>query len=424
MDAFLGEKLFSNRSKNGLMTYVLPKKNFNKVFAMYSTHYGSIDSEFIVPGTGERLKVPEGIAHFLEHKMFEMEYGNVFDKFAELGASSNAFTNYTNTTYLFSATSSFEQNLDLLLEFVETPYFTKESVEKEKGIITQELRMYEDEPEWQVLLNLLRCLYHNHPVRIDIGGTVESIQKIDVDTLYKCYNTFYHPSNMILFVTGCIEPNEVFELVERHENRKNIGVQPPIERIYPEEPGSIHSPTSIVKLDVAEPMFLMGFKDNDVGYEGFELLKKEICIGILLEVLFGKSSVLYERLYEEGLIDDRFSFSYEGQKDYGFCTIGGETRDPERLHKEILESISQNQARGVAEEDFVRVKKKFLGDFIQGFNSVEFIATSFVSYYHKKIDIFDYMKALNEVTFEDVNGRLKTFLDFSRHAASTVMPKN
>lgn len=423
MDTFLGEHLYSHRSNNGLMTFVLPKKNFNKVFAMYSTRYGSIDSEFIVPGTGEHLKVPEGIAHFLEHKMFEMEYGNVFDKFAELGASSNAFTNYTNTTYLFSATSFFEQNLNLLLEFVETPYFTRESVEKEKGIITQELRMYEDEPEWQVLLNLLRCLYHNHPVRIDIGGTVESIQKIDVDTLYKCYNTFYHPSNMILFVTGCIEPEEVFSLVEKQENKKHMGAQPPIERIYPEEPGFINTAASTVRLDVSEPMFLMGFKDTDVGYDGYELLKKELSIGILMEVLFGKSSEMYERLYEEGLIDDRFSFSYECQKDYGFCTIGGETRDPERLHKEILESISKNKDRGISKEDFTRVKKKFLGDFIQGFNSVEFIATSFVSYYHKNIDIFDYMKALEDIKFEDVVGRLYSFFDFSRHAASTVMPK-
>lgn len=423
MDAFLGERLYSHRTGNGLMTYVLPKQNFNKVFAMYSTHYGSIDSEFIVPQTGERLKVPEGIAHFLEHKMFEMEYGNVFDKFAELGASSNAFTNYTNTTYLFSATSFFEQNLRLLLEFVETPYFTEESVEKEKEIITQELRMYEDDPEWQVLLNLLRCLYHNHPVRIDIGGTVDSIQKIDSQILYKCYNTFYHPSNMILFVTGCIEPDRVFDLVEKQEARKNLDAQPPIKRIYPEEPAYIKAEASTIKLDVSEPMFLMGFKDNDVGYDGYELLKKELSISILMEVLFGKSSKAYERLYEKGLIDDRFSFSYEGQKDYGFCTIGGETRDPKRLHEEILKNISENRKNGIAREDVNRVKKKFLGDFIQGFNSVEFIATSFVSYYHKNIYIFDYMKALEDIKFEDIVIRLDSFFDISRHAVSVVMPK-
>ncbi|WP_422444204.1 EF-P 5-aminopentanol modification-associated protein YfmH [Thermoanaerobacterium sp. DL9XJH110] len=423
MDLFLGEKLFSRRSRNGLWTYVLPKKNFSKVFALYSTHYGSIDSEFIVPATGEHLKVPEGIAHFLEHKMFEMEYGNVFDKFAELGTSSNAFTNYTSTTYLFSATSNFKQNLKLLLEFVDTPYFTKENVEKEKGIITQELRMYEDDPEWQVLLNLLRCLYHNHPVRIDIGGTVDSIQKIDVETLYKCYNTFYHPSNMLLFVTGCAEPEDVFNLVDEHEKEKNLAPQAEIKRFYPEEPDTINMPSAGVNLDVAEPLFLMGFKDVDVGYDGYDLLKKEITTAILLEILLGKSSQLYEHLYEEGLIDDRFSFSFEGQKDYGFCTIGGETRDPERLHHEILDSISSSKENGLAPEDLARVKKKFLGDFIQGFNSLEFIATSFVTYYHKKINLFDYIKALQEITLNDVTRRLHDFFDFSRHAVSVVMPK-
>jgi predicted Zn-dependent peptidase len=401
----------------------MPKKDYNKIFAMYSTHYGSIDSEFIVPDTGEHLKVPEGIAHFLEHKMFEMEYGNVFDKFAELGASSNAFTNYNNTTYLFSATSYFHENLQLLLEYVETPYFTEPSVEKEKGIIAQELRMYEDEPQWQVLFNLLKCLYYKHPVRIDIGGTVESIQKIDVDTLYKCYNTFYHPSNMIFFVIGCIEPEQVFELVEKNEATKGLVPQDDIKRIYPEEPSTVYKTTHTAHLDVNEPLFLMGFKDADVGYDGSLLLKKEVTTGILLEIMLGRSSELYERLYEQGLIDDRFSFGYEGQKDYGFCTIGGETADPEKLHKELTESISNTIKKGINAKDLERVKKKFMGEFIQGFNSLEFIATSFVSYHHKNINIFDYMKILQGITMEDIIKRLNSFFDSSKHATSIVMPK-
>ena len=423
MDSYLGERFFSQRSKNGLQIYVIPKKDYNKVFAMYSTHYGSIDSEFIVPDTGEHLKVPEGIAHCLEHKMFEMEYGNVFDKFAELGSSANAFTNYTNTTYLFSTTTHFKQNLQLLLEYVGTPYFTESSVEKEKGIIAQELRMYEDEPEWQVMLNLLKCLYHKHPVRIDIGGTVESIQKIDKDILYKCYKTFYHPSNMILFVIGCIEADEVFELVEKNESAKNLVPQGNIKRIYPDEPSTIKKLSHTVNLDVAEPLFLMGFKDTDVGYDGSKLLKKEIIMGILLEIIFGRSSKLYEQLYEEGLIDDKFNFGYEGQKDYGFCTIGGQTPEPEKLHDKLQKSIAKILEKGINPEDFDRVKKKFMGGFIQGFNSLEFIAGSFVSYNHKNINIFDYMKALQEITLEDVTDRMNGFFDYSQHATSVIMPK-
>ncbi|TYP54952.1 EF-P 5-aminopentanol modification-associated protein YfmH [Thermosediminibacter litoriperuensis] len=419
----IGENLFYRKFDNGLKAYVLPKKNYNKVYAVYSTRYGSIDSEFVVPGTGERLKVPEGIAHFLEHKMFEMSYGNVFDKFAELGTSSNAYTNYTNTTYLFSTTTAFEESMRLLLEFVETPYFTEESVEKEKGIITQELRMYEDDPEWQVLLNLLKALYHRHPVRDDIGGTVESIQKIDVDTLYKCYNTFYHPSNMVIFVAGAVEPEKVFDLIMEHEKNKDLAPQDEIMRIYPEEPDTICKPKIDVKLSVSQPIFLMGFKDADVGYDGVELLKKEITVSLLLEVIFGRSSVVYERLYEEGLIDDRFGFSYEGQKDYGFCTIGGETRDPVKLREELIKSISEVKEKGLSREDFERVKKKYLGDFIQGLNSLDFIANSFISYYHKNINIFDYPRFLKQITFEEVSRRLYDFFDFNRMASSTVYPK-
>lgn len=423
MESCLAERLFSKETQSGLKVYVLPKKDYNKIFAMYSTNYGSIDSEFIVPGTGEHLKVPEGIAHFLEHKMFEMEYGNVFDKFSELGASPNAYTSYTNTTYLFSGTSHFRESLKLLLEFVESPYFTEESVEKEKGIITQELRMYEDEPEWQLLLNLLKCLYHKHPVRIDIGGTVESIQNIDVETLYKCYHTFYHPSNMILFVIGCIDPEEVFELVEKNEASKGLSPQAEIKRIYPEEPTTIHKVSHEVKLDVNEPLFLTGFKDADVGSDGKALLKKEITTELLLEIMFGRSSELFERLYEEGLIDDRFSFGYEGHKDYGFCTIGGETKDPEKLHGELLGCISSTIEKGTDIEDFQRVKKKYTGEFISGFNSLEFIATNFVSYHHKNINIFDYLKVLEEITMQDVTERLNSFFDFSRNATSLVIPK-
>ncbi|KXG78490.1 putative zinc protease AlbF [Fervidicola ferrireducens] len=420
---FIGENLLYRKFDNGLKAYVLPKKNFNKVYAVYSTKYGSIDNEFVVPTTGERLKVPEGIAHFLEHKMFEMPYGNVFDKYAELGTSSNAYTNYTNTTYLFSTTSAFEESMRLLLEFVETPYFTKESVEKEKGIITQELRMYEDDPEWQVMLNLLKALYHRHPVRDDIGGTVESIQNIDVDTLYKCYETFYHPSNMVIFVAGAVDADKVFDIIEERENKRGKLSQGEIKRIYPEEPDTVNKPRIDVKLSVSRPLFLMGFKDNDVGYDGIELLQKEIITNILLEIIFGKSSLAYEKLYEEGLIDDRFSFGYEGQKGYGFCTIGGETKDPEKLKDMLVTSIDEAKEGGLKEEDFERVRKKYLGDYIQGFNSLEFIANSFVSYYHRNVNIFDYPEVLKRITFEEAERRLREFFDFDRMAVSTVYPK-
>jgi len=228
---------------------------------------------------------------------------------------------------------------------------------------------------------------------------------------------------MILFVIGCIEPEEVFELVETMQNSKGQIPQGDIKRIYPEEPATIFNSIHRVHLDVNEPLFLTGFKDIDVGYDGDDLLKKEIATELLLEIMFGRSSEFYERLYEEGLIDDRFSFGYEGHKDYGFCTIGGETKDPDKLHKELLECISYTIKRGIDFNDFQRVKKKYMGEFISGFNSLEFIATNFVSYYHKNIDIFNYLKVLDEITLQDVIKRLHSFFDFSRNATSVVMPK-
>lgn len=408
---------------NGLKVFVLPMKKYNKAIAVYSTKYGSIDSEFVLPYTGEKLKVPEGIAHFLEHKMFDMEYGNAFDKFAEYGAESNAFTSYNNTTYYFSTTSNFFESLKVLLDFVETPYFTEESVEKEKGIITQELRMYEDDPEWQVYLNLLKSLYHNFPVRIDIGGTVESIQKINTELLYKCYETFYHPSNMVLFIVGPVEPKEVLEFVEQHEEQRKLGAQPEIKRIYPEEPETVFQKEVKIYHSVTQPLMLLGFKDVDLGYDGEKLLKKDVIISILLDIMFGKSSETFEKLYEEGLIDDRFGFSFEAYKDYGFCSIGGNTKDPERLSQEIIKSIRKIKAEGLKKEDFEIMKRKFIGDFIQSLNSLDFIAHSFVSYYHRGINMFDFSRVLYELEFDDVMNYLEGFFNEDRMSISMVLPR-
>lgn len=408
---------------NGLKVFILPMKNYNKTIAVYSTKYGSLDSEFILPGSEEKIKVPEGIAHFLEHKMFDMEYGNAFDKFSELGAESNAFTSYNNTTYYFSTTSNFYESLKVLLDFVETPYFTEESVEKEKGIITQELKMYEDDPDWQVYLNLLKSLYHAFPVRIDIGGTVESIQRINTELLYKCYNTFYHPSNMILFIIGPVDAKEVLEFVEKHEEKRNLKSQKEIKRIYPDEPKTVFQKEIKIRHSVAQPLLLLGFKDVDTGYDGEKLLKKDIIIGILLEIMFGKSSETYERLYEAGLIDDRFGFSFEAYKDYGFCTIGGNTRDPEKLANEIIKNINSFKTKGISREDFEIIKRKFKGDFIQSLNSLDFIAHSFISYYHRGIDMFDFPLALEELSFDEVVNYIESFFDEDRMSISMVLPK-
>ncbi|MDI3534283.1 MAG: hypothetical protein PWQ82_648 [Thermosediminibacterales bacterium] len=416
------ERIVSKVLDNGLSVFLMRKKGYNKKFAIYATHYGSIDNEFVIPGEEKPIKVPDGIAHFLEHKLFEEEYGSVMDRFAEQGASSNAYTNYTTTAYLFSCTDRFYENLDLLIDFVQKPYFTKENVEKEKGIIEQEIRMYLDDPGWRVFMNLLKALYHKHPVRIDIAGSVESIRQIDMDTLYKCYETFYNPENMVLFAVGDFDEAEALNKIESNFKKRKYEVHGKIKRFYPEEPKEIYKTKIVENLSVSEPLFHMGFKDTDVGYDGSKLLKKDITTRILLDMILGRSSKLYRQLYEEGLIDDRFSLDYEGQKDYGFCVIGGPTRDPEMLHDRILKGLEEYKVKGLNKEDYERNKKKMIGNYIKGFNSPEFIATTFISYHFKNINILQYLEYLNIITFKDVEERFSSFLDPKYHSYSVILP--
>lgn len=418
----IGEKLYHKKMKNGLNVYVLHKKGYNKKYAVFATHYGSIDNKFVVPGEIEPLEVPEGIAHFLEHKLFEEEFGNIFDKFADLGASANAYTNYTYTAYLFSCTSRFEENLNLLLDFVQRPYFTKENVEKEKGIIEQELRMYQDDPHWSVLHNLLQSLYRLHPIRIDIGGTVDSIQKIDVETLYKCYETFYHPENMVLFVVGDFDVAGVFELVEKNISKREYKPRGKILRIYPEEPKEINQRKITKKMSVSRPLINIGFKDNNNGYRGRDLFKKIVTSEILLCMLFGKSSDLFWELYNDDLIDDNFDFDYEGNVDYGFAIIGTPTRDPDKLHEKLLEGIEHYGKRGLKKDDYTRTKNKVTGNYIKGFNSLEFISTLFVGNYFKQINVLDFIEILGEITFEDVEKRFYELLNPDYHSYSVIEP--
>ena len=316
-NALLKEKIVWRRIEPGLEVFVLPKKGYKKKYATYSTNFGSIDSHFVVEGEGEELVVPDGVAHFLEHKLFEDEEGNVFDRFAKLGASSNAFTNFTNTTYLFSSTDHFEECFEILLDFVQNPYFTEESVEKEKGIIEQEIRMYEDNPGWRIFFNLLTALYRKHPVQKDIAGTVESISHIDKDVLYKCYRTFYHPSNMALFVVGDVDADKVLDQVAANIGRRNYSPLGEIKRIYPEEPRELEKEQVVQELVVSQPIMNLGFKDLDVGYDGERLFRRELATALVLDVVFGSSSKLYNELYEEGIIDDEFDAGYVAEKEYG-----------------------------------------------------------------------------------------------------------
>ncbi|MEE1043505.1 MAG: pitrilysin family protein [Clostridia bacterium] len=416
-DKRLNEVLYKGVHKSGLTVYVLPKKEHSKSYAAFATNYGSIDYRFIIPGEKEYTEIPDGVAHFLEHKLFEQPDGsNAFDSYSMTGANANAFTSFNSTVYLYSCTDKYYENLEILLDFVSNPYFTKENVDKEQGIIGQEIRMYDDDPGWRVFFNLLDCLYVNHPVKKDIAGTVESIGEIDKDLLYKCYNTFYNPTNMILFACGNVECDKIEELVDKYVTA-NPNTE--IKRYLPEEPKAINKKYKEQKLSISTPLFQIGFKDTDVGYGGTKLLRKEIITSILLEILVGEGSDLYNTMYTEGLINDSFDADFEAEISYGFSSFSGESADPDKVLDTMLKAFSEIEFN---EEEFERAKRVEIARYLRMWNSVEGVSNTMVSDLFKGINIFEYSDIVKNITLDDVKLRFKEHFDEKNCAMSVIKP--
>lgn len=416
-DNLLNEVLYKGVHKSGLTVYVLPKKEHSKSYAAFATRYGSIDYNFITPGENEYTEIPDGVAHFLEHKLFEQPDGsNAFDAYSMTGANANAFTSFNSTVYLYSCTDKFYENLEILLDFVSNPYFTKENVDKEQGIIGQEIRMYDDDPGWRVFFNMLDCMYVNYPIKKDIAGTVESIAQIDKDLLFKCYNTFYNPTNMILFTCGDVDCDEVSKLVDKH-----ITASPnsEIKRFKTEEPKNVNKPYKEQKLSISTPIFQMGFKDTDVGFDGTELLKKEIITSLLVEILLGEGSDLYNKLYSEGLINDSFDCDFEAEPGYGFSSLGGESPDPEKVQQIVLDTFENIE---ISEEEFERAKKVEIARYLRMWNSVEGLSNTMVSDLFKNINIFEYSSIIKDITLRDVQHRFKEHFSRQNCVLSVIRP--
>lgn len=416
-DSLLNEVLYKGVHQSGLTVYVLPKKEHSKSYAAFATKYGSVDCKFIIPGEKDYTEIPDGVAHFLEHKLFEQPDGsNAFDSYSLTGANANAFTSFNSTVYLHSCTDKFYENLEILLDFVSNPYFTKENVEKEQGIIGQEIRMYDDDPGWRVFFNMLGCMYVNHPVKKDIAGTVESIAKIDSALLNKCYSTFYNPSNMILFLCGDVDCERAAKLVDKHITAKPNG---DIVRFMPNEPKSVCKHYCEQRLSVSSPIFQIGFKDTDVGYGGTELLKKEIITSIIIEATLGEGSDLYNRLYDSGLINDSFDCEYEGETSYGYTSIGGESRDPEKVRDIILETFCGIK---ITPEEFERAKRVELSRYLRMWNSVEGLSNTMVSAIFRNINLFEYSSLISEITLSDVRKRFCTHFTKENCVLSVIRP--
>ncbi|RYL95289.1 insulinase family protein [Sporolactobacillus sp. THM7-4] len=419
----LDEKMIYHRLSNGLSVYVLPK-NFNKTYVTFTTKYGSIDNRFRTPDKNEWVQVPDGIAHFLEHKMFEMPDGSdVFQQFGRQGAQANAFTSFNRTAYLFSTTDQVEKNLQTLLDFVQTPAWTDKSVEKEKGIIGQEIRMYDDNPDWRVYYGLIRNMYRNHPIRIDIAGTVESISDITKELLYDCYTTFYHPSNMLLFITGPVDPDRILKLVEENQNRKGFKEKKPIERHDPDEPEKVAKKTSVIKMDVSLPKCLIGFKEKSPYRSGEKLMKHELSVSLLLELIFGRGTENYRILTDEHLIDESFSFDYSEEWSFGFSMIGGNTADPERLIERLKKMIDDFKNCPLDMEAFDRARKKQIGGVLRAFNSLEYIANQFTRYRLNQMDLFNLIPAFESLTGSDLKAALEDHFNEDRFTSFSVLKK-
>ncbi|OIJ13104.1 peptidase M16 [Anaerobacillus alkalilacustris] len=419
----LNETLYHETLENGLEVYIVPKQGFNKTYATFTTKYGSIDNHFIPLGESVPIKVPDGIAHFLEHKMFEDEEGDVFQLFSKQGASANAFTSFTRTAYLFSSTSDVDKNIETLLDFVQHPYFTEESVEKEKGIIGQEITMYDDNPDWRVYFGIIENMYKNHPVKIDIAGTIPSIDKITKDLLYQSYETFYHPKNMVLFVIGPIDPNETFELVQANQSKKTFKEMENIKRIFEDEPAAVAKKKETLKMSVHTPKCLVGFKEKNPNRQGEELLKHELSINIILDIMLGQSSNNYEELYNEGLIDDSFSFDYSAEKGFGFSIIGGDTKDPDMLVSRLQQMIQSFLSTPLDEEVFRRSIKKKIGAFMRSLNSPEFIANQFTRYQFNNMNLFNVVETLEGLSIQQLEQTMKEHFDLEMFTVCQVLPK-
>lgn len=421
-NAYSGETLYYTKHKSGLGIYIIPKPEYSGTYAIFGTRYGSVDSEFVVPGESEAIKVPDGIAHYLEHKMFDQPDGsNVFDKFSKYGGNANAFTSFNMTAYLVSSTDNFEENLATLLDYVQSPYYTDETVAKEQGIIGQEIRMYDDNPGWQLFFNYINCLYNEHPVKKEIAGTVESISEITADYLYKCYNTFYNLSNMSLVITGKVDIDSAAKVIE-NGIKKNEPFTEPIKKIYPTEPKKTAVGYTEKSMAISSPMFMLGFKDNDVNVYGDDLLKKEMEIKILMRMLFAKGSDIYKKLYDENLINSTFSIDYSVQPDYGFSSLDGESKNPKKVYETILAELENVRENGLSEKDYERAKKVFWGRYIRTHNDIEDLAVTYMQYLFMGVDYFNFRDVYNSVTFEDVKKRFDTHFDKAYSALSVINP--
>lgn len=411
----LDEKYYVIDHKSGLKIYVMPKENYSSTYAIFGTNYGSIDTKFKRSDKDEWTVVPEGIAHFLEHKLFESEDLDAFARYAKTGASANAYTSFDRTCYLFQCSDNFEASLEILLDFVTHPYFTKETVEKEQGIIGQEITMYYDVASWMSTFNLLRLLYHKHPVRIDIAGTVESISQITDKLLYDCYDTFYNLNNMALAVVGNVDVEQVLSVCDKMlKPAPNLS----IERSFEKEDRDVAGNYTEYNLAMSIPVFSFGYKEECAKPK--QDLKTIIETTVLLEILAGNTSNLYNSLFNQGLINENFSKEYFIGYGYEAIIFDGESENPKEVANQIKKEVARLKKEGISDEEFEAVRRSLYGKEIMSYNDIDTIANGLVSAHFGEYDIFDTVEIFKNIKKSDVLSRLDKVMDEKYSALSVV----
>lgn len=418
-DERTGESYVRIMHDSGLEILIWKMEGYTLKHAIFGTRYGSVNTTFKTSDEPDFVTVPNGIAHYLEHKLFENEDTDVFDLYAKTGAMGNAYTSFDKTCYLFSCSDNFAESLSILLKFVQEPYFTEELVAKEQGIIAQEIKMYQDNPDWRVFFGMLQGIYHENPVKIDIAGTVESIAQITPELLYRCYYTFYNLHNMTLAIAGDVDENEILALCDKllkpSEDKKLIS-------IVPEEPDSVFRSYGEQEMEVAVPLFSLGFKVRPV--EDKELSELSVICDIALSLLSDETSPLYRELYDDGYVNPSFSAETFAGNGYFVPMFTGESKDPQYVERRIKEEIKRRIETGFEEERFNNIKKSYYGALVRSLNNADTLASLLVNTgLRRSGNAFTAFDTIARMTCEDARRFLEERLDTDNTSLFVVRPK-
>jgi len=417
----LGENTFSTTLSNGLKIYICKKKDFSKKIGMFGTKYGSVINDFIDITTGQRTKVPDGIAHFLEHKLFEKEGANALDLFSKMGVSSNAYTSFDQTVYFFETSEKFDESIAMLVKLIKEPYFTDENVAKEQGIIGQEISMYDDNPNFMVYFNTLRAMYQKNPVRIDIAGTIESISHITKDMLYTCYNTFYSPQNMFFVVVGDVDVEKTIELIEENIKKYENNIpKTEIVTYMEDEPKEIAQKEIVQKMDIYLPQLCIGYK-LDLA-DGKNIVKNECMVSILSDMYFSKQSEFFEKEYNEGKVNDSIDMQYEGSNSFSHIIISTTAVNIDEVEKDILEYMEKIKNEPIDKELFEIVKRKKIGEMILASDNLSVSYRRIIDSILSDVDVYTDIEMLKSITIEDLQNFL-TLLKEENRVTSKIISK-